>query len=162
MRLLLGLTVLVVTVGALYSAPEDRPPSTSEDTLKRESAQRSLNGYFFHVWCCQIKAFFLFFYFFKSAVPSKCLWKLITLISWQSIVSPAAKRRWHVVPHLFLFDRLSAFFFFSSFLDFEESRAFLLHFLFRLRTMWSCTWPPCLYLLSQSCRWMGRNLLMRR
>ncbi|XP_042354210.1 clusterin-like protein 1 [Plectropomus leopardus] len=40
MKLLLGLAVLVVTLGALYSAPEDQSTSISEDTLK----QLSLNG----------------------------------------------------------------------------------------------------------------------
>lgn len=38
MKLLLGLVVLVVTLGVLYSAPEDQPRGVSEDTLKRESA----------------------------------------------------------------------------------------------------------------------------
>ncbi|XP_031149839.1 clusterin-like protein 1 [Sander lucioperca] len=40
MKLLLGLVVLVVTLGVLYSAPEDQPRGVSEDTLK----QLSLNG----------------------------------------------------------------------------------------------------------------------
>ncbi|KAM9350138.1 clusterin-like protein 1 [Symphorus nematophorus] len=38
MKLLLGLAVLVGTLGVLYSAPEDRPPGVSEDTLKQLSA----------------------------------------------------------------------------------------------------------------------------
>ncbi|XP_033507024.2 clusterin-like protein 1 [Epinephelus lanceolatus] len=40
MKLLLGLVVLVVTLGVLHSAPEDQPTGISEDTLK----QLSLNG----------------------------------------------------------------------------------------------------------------------
>ncbi|XP_068593781.1 clusterin-like protein 1 [Cebidichthys violaceus] len=40
MKLLLGLVVLVATLGVLYSAPEDPPTGISEDTLK----QLSLNG----------------------------------------------------------------------------------------------------------------------
>ncbi|XP_034742614.1 clusterin-like protein 1 [Etheostoma cragini] len=40
MKLLLGLVVLVVMLGVLYSAPEDQPGGVSEDTLK----QLSLNG----------------------------------------------------------------------------------------------------------------------
>ncbi|XP_029309209.1 clusterin-like protein 1 [Cottoperca gobio] len=40
MKILLGLAVLVVTLGVLYSAPEDQPTVVSEDTLK----QLSLNG----------------------------------------------------------------------------------------------------------------------
>lgn len=47
MKLLLGLAVLVVTLGVLYSAPEEEPAAISEDTLKRESAQRNLNLYLF-------------------------------------------------------------------------------------------------------------------
>ncbi|XP_044077033.1 clusterin-like protein 1 [Siniperca chuatsi] len=40
MKLLLGLAVLVVTLGVLYSAPDDQPTGISEDTLK----QLSQNG----------------------------------------------------------------------------------------------------------------------
>ncbi|TNN78760.1 Clusterin-like protein 1 [Liparis tanakae] len=40
MKLLLGLVVLVATLGVLNSAPQDRPTGISEDTLK----QLSLNG----------------------------------------------------------------------------------------------------------------------
>ncbi|XP_070775731.1 clusterin-like protein 1 [Enoplosus armatus] len=40
MKLLLGLAALMLTLGVLYSAPEDQPTGTSEDTLK----QLSLNG----------------------------------------------------------------------------------------------------------------------
>lgn len=39
MKLPLCLTVLVVTVGLLHSAPEDLPSNISEDTLKRESSE---------------------------------------------------------------------------------------------------------------------------
>lgn len=53
MRLLLGLSVLMVTLEVLHSAPEDQPMSISDDTLKRESAQMSLSGS-----CCQVKAAF--------------------------------------------------------------------------------------------------------
>ncbi|XP_038573603.1 clusterin-like protein 1 isoform X2 [Micropterus salmoides] len=37
MKLLLGLAVLVLTVGVLYSAPEDQPTGISEDTLRELS-----------------------------------------------------------------------------------------------------------------------------
>ncbi|XP_051266257.1 clusterin-like protein 1 [Dicentrarchus labrax] len=37
MKLLLGLAVLAVTLGVLYSAPDDKPPGVSEDTLKQLS-----------------------------------------------------------------------------------------------------------------------------
>lgn len=39
MKFLPSLAVLLVTVGVLYSAPEDQPSNISEDTLKRESAE---------------------------------------------------------------------------------------------------------------------------
>lgn len=39
MKLSLSLTVLLVTVGVLYSAPEEQPSNISEDTLKRELAK---------------------------------------------------------------------------------------------------------------------------
>lgn len=38
MKLLLGLAVLVVTLGVLHSATEDQTTEIPEDTLKRESA----------------------------------------------------------------------------------------------------------------------------
>lgn len=40
MKLLLGLAVLVLTVGVLYSAPEDQPTGISEDTLRGEMAEK--------------------------------------------------------------------------------------------------------------------------
>ena len=40
MKLLLGVVVLVATLGVLYSAPEDQPTGISEDTLKRESKRK--------------------------------------------------------------------------------------------------------------------------
>lgn len=50
MKLLLSLAVLVGTLGVLYSAPEDQPTGISEDTLKRESAQRNLHESLFYVY----------------------------------------------------------------------------------------------------------------
>lgn len=39
MKLSLSLMVLLVTVGVLYSAPEEQSSNISEDTLKRELAK---------------------------------------------------------------------------------------------------------------------------